>query len=283
MKDRGSGWCGIVAGLLALLGVLEVAGGAEARRVRLSSADEVVEIVAAVRHTTVIALPSEERILDFVAGDTESWALTGEANVAYVKPFAEGVQTNVALVTASGRIFAFLCREGGSEPDLVVHVEVGDPDGERERPIGSPLHEPAFVAASEVSDYREAALAAQERVRATQDTAVATVQREVEAFRTAYPRQMRFEYRLNERAQRDPFSVVAMWNDGRHTYVRSTAPESPALYESRDGQPSLVEYELTEDGLYVAQRVLRDGWLQIGKRRAHWVWVPAREPAGGME
>ena len=67
-----------------------------------------------------------------------------------------------------------------------------------------------------------------------------------------------------------------MWNDGRHTYLRSTAPESPAIYESRDGQPSLVEYELTADGLYVAQRVLRDGWLQIGKQRADWVYLPAK-------
>ena len=42
-----------------------------------------------VRHTTVIVLPAGERILDFVAGDSEYWHLTGSANVAYLKPLAE--------------------------------------------------------------------------------------------------------------------------------------------------------------------------------------------------
>ena len=61
-----------------------------------------------------------------------------------------------------------------------------------------------------------------------------------------------------------------MWHDGQFTYLRSRAQESPALYELRDGEPALVAYDLSEDGLYIARHVLGDGWLQIGDKRAAW-------------
>ncbi len=266
---------GALACLLAAGVPLE---GAEARRVRLDSLDQVVEITAAVRHTTVIALPPDELIADYVAGDTEFWQLRGEANLAYLKPQGKGERTNVALVTRSGNIYSFLCREGGGDPDLVVYVEVGDPEPENGGRIGTPVHQPAYVAASEVEGYRQAARDAVDEADRTRRQAAETVAAQVEAFRASYPASMRFHYRLGDRARRDPFSVVAMWNDGRHTYLRSDAPESPAIYERRDGKPSLVEYELTEDGLYVAQRVLRDGWLQVGKQRADWTHVPGGLP-----
>ena len=258
------------------LAVVGAAAGGEARRVRLDSLDEIVEIRTAVRHTTVIALPEHESIADFVAGDTEFWQLQGDANIAYLKPQGKGERTNVALITRSGNIYSFLCQEGGGDPDLVVHIEVGEPAEPGDGTIGTPVHQPVFVPASEVADYQAAARAAVEEASRAKAAAAETVEQQVESFRTAYPGSMQFEYRLEAKARRDPFSVVAMWNDGRHTYLRSTAPESPAIYESRDGKPSLVEYELTEDGLYVAQRVLRDGWLQIGKQRANWVYLPAR-------
>ena len=258
----------------ALLAVAGSARGAEARRVRLDSLDQIVEITAALRHTTVIALPAGEEIVDFVAGDTEYWQLQGEANIAYLKPQGKGERTNVALVTRSGGIYSFVCREGGGDPDLVVHVEVGEPEEPGGGKIGTPLARPAFVAAGEVADYRAAAQDALADAARARQEAEAAVAEQVEAFRASYPGLMKFEYRLDGKARRDPFSVVAMWNDGRHTYLRSTAPESPAIYEARDGKPSLVEYELTEDGLFVAQRVLRDGWLQIGKQRADWIYLP---------
>ena len=62
--------------------------------------------------------------------------------------------------------------------------------------------------------------------------------------------------------------------NGQFTYLRSRAQESPALYELRDGEPALVAYDLSEDGLYVARHVLADGWLQIGDKRASWRFTP---------
>ena len=228
--------------------------------------DRIHTIRARVRHTTVIVLPAGERILDFVAGDSEYWHLTGAANVAYLKPLVEDAATNVALVCESGRIYSFLVSEHGDEPPhLVVRVEAG---AEAAGMSGAGL--PAFVARSEVAAYREMAAEAAEAARRAQAAAAA----EIEAFRASYPTRLAFEYRLDRDASRRPFLVEAMWHDGQFTYLRSRAQEAPALYELRDGEPSLVAFDLGEDGLYVARRVLGDGWLQIGEERLRWRFEP---------
>ena len=73
--------------------------------------DQIIQVTTRIRHTTVIQLPPRENILDFVVGDSEYWHLTGAANLAFLKPIGEGVNTNVALVCESGRIYAFLVTE----------------------------------------------------------------------------------------------------------------------------------------------------------------------------
>ena len=72
-----------------------------------------------------------------------------------------------------------------------------------------------------------------------------------------------------------PLPTVIVY-DGQFTYLRSNAQESPALYEAVDGDPSLVAYDLTEDGLFILRRRLNSGWLQIGARRAIWRYEPER-------
>ena len=164
--------------------------------------DRIHGIRARVRHTTVIVLPASERILDFVAGDSEYWHLTGAANVAYLKPLAEDAATNIALVCESGRIYSFLVEEHGDEPPhLVVRVEDG-PDAAGMSGTGLP----AFVARSEVAAYREMAAEAAEAARRAQAAADA----EIEAFRASYPERLRFEYRLDRDASKRPFLVEAM-------------------------------------------------------------------------
>ena len=91
---------------------------------RVGGQDQIVRIRAKTRHTTVIVLPATENVLDFVVGDSEYWHLTGAANLAFLKPIAEGVTTNVALVCESGRIYSFLVTEQSKgQPHLVVRIE----------------------------------------------------------------------------------------------------------------------------------------------------------------
>ena len=216
--------------------------------------DRIHRLRTQVRHTTVIVLPADENILDFVVGDSEYWHLTGAANVAFLKPLRPAAATNIALVCESGRIYSFLVAEHSAEenerpPHLVVRVESG------------------AEAAEAARSAREAAEAGILQARSQAEAAI-------EEFRAGYPERLAFEYRLDGDAADRPFLVEAMWHDGQFTYLRSHAQESPALYELRDGEPSLVAYDLTEEGLYIARHVLGDGWLQIGDKRAAWRFTP---------
>ena len=249
------------------------ADGAVIRRV--GGEDQIVRIRAKTRHTTVIVLPATENVLDFVVGDSEYWHLTGAANLAFLKPIAEGVTTNVALVCESGRIYSFLVTEqSAGQPHLVVRI---DPHAEADPPISPGKHEPAFVAHGQVAAYQQMAETAIETAKAAQvdadsriADATALAAGESEAFRAKYPTRLKFPYRLEDKALKWPFLVEGMWHDGRFTYLRSNAQESPALYEEKDGKPALVAYDLGEDGLYIARHVLGDGWLQIGKQKVRW-------------
>ena len=220
-------------------------------------------------------LPATENVLDFVVGDSEYWHLTGAANLAFLKPIAEGVTTNVALVCESGRIYSFLVTEqSAGQPHLVVRI---DQQGEADPRISPGKHEPAFVAHGQVAAYQQMAETAIKTAKAAQmdadsriaDTA-ALAAGESEAFRADYPTRLKFPYRLEDKAHKWPFLVEGMWHDGQFTYLRSNAQESPALYEEKDGKPALGAYDLGQDGLYIARHVLGDGWLQIGKQKVRW-------------
>ena len=212
-----------------------------AKRVYLDNLDIDVVIQARVRHTTVIVLPEQENILDLVAGDTETWAVTGAANVAYIKPGEEGVNTNVALICASGNIYSFKVFESKrAETDLIVYVDYAALEKDKAQGKRPEPHEPKFISKMDVAIYQEAARQAERNARAAWDQADRRMQRAIDEFRSSYPTLIRFEYKLHKKALQAPFEISGMWHDGRFTYVRSNAVEAPALYESRDGKPSLV-------------------------------------------
>ena len=234
--------------------------------------DQIIQVNTRIRHTTVIQLPAHENILDFVVGDSEYWHLTGAANLAFLKPIGEGVNTNVALVCESGRIYSFLVTERAAAPHLIVRVGA-DPD--TTTPTGTGL--PAFVARSRVAEYQLMAEQSRAAVQAAQLDAEAQIAAmrqdataQIDQFRSTYPTRLQFPYQLEDKAARWPFLVEGMWHDGQFTYVRSTAQETPALYENRDGQPSLIPYDLQQDGLFIVRRLVGSGWLQIGRERAGW-------------
>ena len=186
------------------------ADGAVIRRV--GGEDQIVKIRARTRHTTVIVLPQTENVLDFVVGDSEYWHLTGAANLAFLKPIAEGVTTNVALVCESGRIYSFLVTEqSAGQPHLVVRI---DQQAETDPRISPTKHEPAFVARGQVAAYQQMAETAIETAKAAQvdaDSRIAEEKaiqaRHSEAFRAEYPTRLKFPYQLDDKALKWPFLV----------------------------------------------------------------------------
>ena len=212
--------------------------------------DTVWRLQARVRHTTVITLPARETILDYVVGDAEYWHLTGSANVAFLKPSSADVETNIALVCESGRIYSFLVAESADlDPHLVVRFHdpaAGDGDGTAglSGPARRGAHQPAFVPRSRIQSYQTMATEARAEAQATRAAAEQQVTaareaaaEEIDAFRARYPLRIEFPYTLDKKAREWPFLVEAMWHDGQFTYLRSRAQESPRSTSARTANP----------------------------------------------
>ena len=246
------------------LAAISLAGARLNARTVEAGPEDVIEVRARVRFATVVALPPGERILDWVCGDAEYWSVQGAANLAFVKPTAEGVSTNVTLVTDRGNVYTLLFRETGgeAEPDLKLFLR---PAGTGEELLAD-LEPLGFEPRGEAAVLEREAAAARKQARDAIERAERQIEDRVAAFRVAYPATLRFDYEFDERATAAPFGVRAIWRDDRFTYIRAAPEEVPALYESRDGKPSMVPYDYA-DGLYVTRRPLGDGWLQIGKRK----------------
>ena len=250
----------------------ERANGQYILRLEDAPEEHVYQVTTKLRHTTVITLPVGETILDYVVGDGEYWHLTGSANVAFLKPVAEGVETNIALVCASGRIYTFLVAESNLvDPNLVVRIEAAGADPDRDAAEGAGgLREPVFISRAQVRGFELMAEQAQLEIAQVRAEAL----EELDGFRADYPTRIRFAYRLPAEAEDWPWRIESMWHDGQFTYLRSHAQETPALYEEQDGRPSLVPYDLHDDGFYAIRRLIGEGWFQIGDDRLEWDFTP---------
>jgi type IV secretion system protein VirB9 len=220
-------------------------------------ARSVVPVHAKVRFTTMIILPEHEQILDYVCGDKDFWVVSGADNLAYVKPAKQGAETNLNLVTASGTVYSFLLTEGATPTDLKLYVV---PD----ESLASTAGERKYYTAADIEVLRRSADDAKKALEDAKMAAQKSIDERVASFRAAYPVQLQFPYRY--RAHEKPFEVSAIYTDGTFTFIRAGASELPALYEIRDGQPNLVNFQI-EQGVYVVPKVLESGYLAIGKRR----------------
>jgi len=219
---------------------------------------EVPEIRTRVRYTTVFVLPKSEKIMDYVCGDKENWVINGAENFAYVKPEKEKARTNLNLVTASGNVYSFLLSEGDGPADLKVFV---DPkDDSMVTAVGAPAK---WVPAAELDTFRQQLDAAREDLRKERESSATSVASQVDAFRTAYPGQLKHVYRFSDRK---PFDVTAIAHDDKVTYIWASPQETPALYEIKDGRPNLISFEF-RNGLYVVNKILDSGYLAVGKQR----------------
>jgi type IV secretion system protein VirB9 len=221
----------------------------EARSVKYAAKD-IVRIVAKPHFTTLILLPPQERILDFVIGDKDAWVLEGTQNFAYLKPTKAGLETSMNLITASGNIYTFYCTSTESaQADLKVFIEPTD-----EKLLSAATGAPRLLPASDVDQLRQAAAL---EVKAAQEQS--------DHFRTEYPiHALKFDYKFQK--DKKPFRISAIYHDDRLTYIHSDASEKPSFYEIKDGQPALVNYTL-ENGVYVIDHIVDKGYLSIGKHK----------------
>lgn len=226
-----------------------VAHGQQQARIVKYHTNDIVNVRARMRYTTLIQLPATEKILDVATGDKDFWIIDTVGNYCFVHPAKEGIHSSLNLITDKGTVYSFTLDDvESSDPDLKVVIEPSDAsslaaaDGAR-----------LFAPASEVAEARTQAQLAQTHAAAA-----------VEEFRANYPTQaLKFDYTFHNE---DPFNVSAIYHDDRFTYIKSTATEKFSVYELKDNKPDLINYQL-KDGTYVIQKVVDKGYLEIGKHK----------------
>lgn len=253
---------------LCLAGIAATAANAAtdaAARVVKYSKEDIVQVHAKLRFSTLIVLPEDEEILDFTTGDKEFWVINGAHNLCYVHPAQAGIRSNLNLITAGGHVYSFLLTEisnqPNAEPDLKLFVELKDGSGS-----GANTGLRGYVSAGEAQAYKKELETlrsqAADQVRAAQAQSAEQLNR----FRSSYATKLQFDYSLDAKAGRDPFLVSAIYHDDSFTYIKCGAREKPALYEIKDGKPNLISFQF-ENGSYIAPKIIDSGYLVIGKKK----------------
>jgi type IV secretion system protein VirB9 len=228
---------------------------------------DIVPIATEVRFTTLIELPKGESILEVTCGDKEYWPVNWTGNLAYVKPAQPGSRTNLNLITASGNVYSFLATEvsnvAGSHADLKVFVNPVDSTA-----LVAMKDKPRFVPADSVEVYKKQAENAQAQLAAQQAALKKELDRARVEVRAHATTAIRHDYKYNSSAQKSPFNVTGIYHDDRFTYIEATPNEAPAVYEVKDGKPSLIQFEFDpKTGRYTIDKILDNGYLRVGKNQ----------------
>lgn len=227
---------------------------------------DIVRISTAMRFTTLIELPKEESIIEATCGDKDNWAVNWTGNLAYIKPAQQGSSTNINLITASGNVYSFLASEqskvDGAKADLKVFVNPADSSA-----IVAMKDKPRFVSADSVEAYKKATEQAQHQLEAERIAQQKEFEREKTELKASYPATIRHDYKFNAGGGAGkPFHVTAIYHDDRFTYIEATPQETPAVYEVKDGKPSLIQYDFdAKTNRYIIPKILDQGYLRIGK------------------
>ena len=225
-----------------------------ARTVQFHSQD-IVPIHAKLKYTTLIELPSAEKIMEAATGDKDFWIVDVVGNFCFVHPAKAGISSNLNLITDKGNIYSFTLTDvsgmtGAADPppDLKVIVEPADRSA-----VVAANGPPQFVPAAQLEQSQEALAAVQSHVAQA-----------VDAYKSSYPLALKFDYTFH--ASEPPFDIEAIYHDDKFTYIKTGGQEKFSIYEMRDGKPNLVTYQL-ENGTYVIPKVMDSGYLELGKKR----------------
>src|SRR5271154_6685124 len=105
-----------------------VAHGQQTARVVKYHANDIVSVRAKMRYTTLIELPSTEKILEVATGDKDFWIIDTVGNYCFLHPAKEGIHSNLNLITDKGSVYSFTLDDVESgDPDLKVVIEPSDP------------------------------------------------------------------------------------------------------------------------------------------------------------
>ena len=220
----------------------------QARTVQYHSQD-IVPIRAKVKYTTLIVVPTTEKIMEAATGDKDFWIVDVVGSFCFVHPAKPGISTNLNLITDKGNIYSFTLQD--------ISAQGGDPDL---KVILQPADQSSITASAGPAQYVPAAQLEQAKQQLV--TLQSHVTQAVDEYKSAYPLQLKFDYTFKSE---DPFAIQSIYHDDKFTYIKTTASEKFSVYEMKDGKPDLINYDL-RDGTYIIPKIVDKGYIEIGKK-----------------
>src|SRR6185436_18679523 len=121
------------------------------------------------------------------------------------------------------------------DPDLKIFVTPSD-----QSTLAGSLSSAQYVRSSELEAYKEEVTELRREVAQDLQRRQEEASKRMDEFRRTYPSTLVFDYQIEKKAQLAPFLVSTIYHDKAFTYVKSTAHETPTLYEIKDKKPNLV-------------------------------------------
>ena len=236
------------------------------RTVTVSEADTPPVIHAGLLQSTLIVLPAEEKVANVFAGDTVDWVFDGghvASRFISVKPKVANGSTDIHIVSDHGNEYTLQLHEVSSDVDphfdSKVFVNPGD-KAAKDRLVVLPV----FVPASELDKAKQEAATA----KAAQAAELKAEESKAEQYRSQYPGSLHFDYAWDQ-TKGKALGLQQIWRDDKFTYLRGHFQETPALYELKDGEGSLINFDFS-NGLYTVPKELDNGYLAIGKQKVEF-------------
>jgi type IV secretory pathway VirB9-like protein len=243
------------------------------RTVTVSEADTPPAIRAGLLQSTLIMLPAEEKVANVFAGDTVDWVFDGghvASRFISVKPKVANTTTDIHIVSDHGNEYTLQLREVSSDADGHFDSKVFIVPGDKA--AKDRLTElPVFVPAAELEKAKQEAAAA----KAAQTAELKAEDTKAETYRSQYPGRLHFDY-VWDAKKGNALGIEQIWHDDKFTYLRGHFQETPALYETKDGKGSLINFDFN-NGLYTVPKELDNGYLAIGKKKVEFHRVEGKE------
>jgi len=243
------------------------------RSVTVSEAQTPPVIRAGLLQSTLIMLPSEEKIATVFGGDTVDWVFDGghvASRFISVKPKLANATTDIHIVSDHGNEYTLQLQEisGDTDPhfDSKVFLVPGD-KAAKDRLLDLPV----FVPAAELDKAKQEAIAAKD----AQTAEVKAEEGKAETYRSQYPGSLHFDYGWDQKKGK-ALGLQQIWRDDKFTYLRGQFQETPALYELKDKKGSLINFDYNA-GLYTVPKQLDNGYLTIGKQRVDFHRIDGKD------
>jgi type IV secretion system protein VirB9 len=207
---------------------------------------------------TLLILPTNEKVMKSFVADTANWKLeSGREDQAsrYLsikvrEPLTRETTLNVVSDHEANYTFKLVLNEQHCDSKVSIDADSQLTEVIRKtEPWLSPAEGERLM--QQMEQAKQASAETQRKAQA-----------ETDAWRASYPSKLHFDYKWDPKAA-EKLGVHAIWHDDRFTYISATPEETPALYELKEGKPSLISFVFS-NGVYWTGRVVKDGYLAVG-------------------